>query len=376
MNYSKEIPYLASIQSRYLLNKQGSSKKTHHIELFIEQGSLEYVAGDSIGIYPENDPQIVQHILNSCDLTGDEMFENPKRHIHMTTKDFLTKKANLAKFTSKLLTNLFEQTNSQKLSEILNPENKTVLFDVLHNYEVWDLFQEFISCPINYKQLFLHILPLLPRFYSIASSSNVFPEQIDLTVSELEYTTRNHIRYGVGSRFLCHLAKINTPMIPIFVHPSNGFTLPLDPDANIIMIGPGTGIAPFRAFLQERQSIQAKGLNWLFFGERNQSYDFYYENYFRELERKNQLRLTTAFSRDQEGKIYVQDRLLEHGKEVWEWMEKNTYLYICGDAKEMSKGVDLALRKIVKLHGKMSEEKAIQHIKQWKKDKKLLLDVY
>jgi sulfite reductase (NADPH) flavoprotein alpha-component len=180
----------------------------------------------------------------------------------------------------------------------------------------------------------------------------------------------------VGSHFLCHQAAIESTPIPIYVQPSNHFTLPEDPATPIIMIGPGTGIAPFRAFLQERIASQAPGLNWLFFGERNQATDFYYADFWLELEKQGRLRLDLAFSRDQKEKIYVQHKLLEQKKSIWNWIEKGAMLYVCGDAEEMAKDVEWALKEIVQEEGKMIEEDARKFLKTMRAEKRYLLDVY
>ena len=242
-----------------------------HIALAVEQ--FPFAVGDSIGVLPENDPIVVDQIVA---ITGDGAVFDKRSNATVAFRDFLRTKANLAKCTSALL-KLFP--TSQDIA------NET--------YHLIDLLRAFSPAP-SPQELASTLLPLMPRFYSIASSPHMFPDQIHLTVASLIYQSVGGPRRGVGSHFLCHQATHTTP-IPIYVQPSNGFTLPDNKDAPIILIGPGTGIAPFRAFLQERMFLQHPGRNWLFFGERNRATDFYYDDYWLELQRQNRLRLDLAF---------------------------------------------------------------------------------
>jgi sulfite reductase (NADPH) flavoprotein alpha-component len=215
----------------------------------------------------------------------------------------------------------------------------------------------------------------MPRFYSIASSPKVFPNEVHLTVAFLQYEANGQIHTGVGSHFLCCQAEVELTPVPIYVQPSHHFTLP-DPNTAMILIGPGTGIAPFRAFLQERLATQAPGLNWLFFGERNRATDFYYSDFWLQLEKQGRIRLDLAFSRDQPQKIYVQHKILEHKKSFWDWIQQGSWIYVCGDAENMAKDVDAALQQIAREEGQLSEEDARLYIKSLRTEKRYLLDVY
>ena len=210
--------------------------------------------------------------------------------------------------------------------------------------------------------------PLLPRFYSIASSSRMHPDEIHLTV------TRH--QHGVSSRYLCRLAQPGVTELRCYVQPSRGFALPGDHNTPIVMIGPGTGIAPFRAFLQERQIHRAPGDNWLFFGERNRATDFYYEEFWRALEAEGRLRLDLAFSRDQAEKEYVQNRLYGAKRELWEWIRRGCHLYVCGDRERMAKDVDAMLQRIIQEEGGLTPEEARQALRTLRREKRYLLDVY
>ncbi|MBA3816418.1 MAG: sulfite reductase, partial [Parachlamydiaceae bacterium] len=211
---------------------------------------------------------------------------------------------------------------------------------------------------------------------SIASSMMAVGEQVHLTVSELQYETNGHQRHGICTHFLCQLAPLKENVVPIYLQASNGFTLPADSSTPIIMVGPGTGVAPFRAFLQERVAQGATGLNWLIFGECHQAFNFYYEDYWQELVNEGHLRLDTAFSRDQEHKIYVQHRLMEHGAEIFALLQKGAVFYVCGDAHRMAKDVDAALHYIAQKYGELDEPAAKAFIKQLKAEKRYLRDVY
>jgi sulfite reductase (NADPH) flavoprotein alpha-component len=200
----------------------------------------------------------------------------------------------------------------------------------------------------------------------------VYPHEIHLTVAFASFELGGQTYFGVGSHFLC----IQSALVPFYVQPSNHFTLPEDPTRPIIMIGPGTGIAPFRAFIQERLAHHAEGRNWLFFGERNRATDFYYSDYWLELEKQGRIRIDTAFSRDQAEKIYVQHRLLERKKSIWEWIQDGAILYVCGDAEQMAKDVDAALQQIAREEGQMSDEEARKFLKTLRQEKRYLLDVY
>lgn len=333
-----------------MLTKEGSSKKTYHIALDIQNAKLSFKVGDSIAILPTNNPEIVDEILHKLKATGLEEIIDPKSGQTCIFRDFLLYKANISKAS---------------FHKLLPVERTTLpLLDLVKNYQP------------HPNELCKVLLPLMPRFYSIASSQKVFPDELHLTVALAGSLVNGTFQYGVGSYFLCEQAELESTSIPIYVQPSNHFTLP-DPSAPIILIGPGTGIAPFRAFLQERIATQAAGLNWIFFGERNRDTDFYYSDFWLDLEKQNRIRLDLAFSRDQEEKIYVQHKLFEHRKAIWNWIsQKGAYIYVCGDAQKMAKDVDLTLQQIIHEEAKTNEEDARKFLKSLRLEKRYLLDVY
>lgn len=348
--YSRTNPYIAQIKERFLLTGPHSSKKTYHVVLDIEESNLTFKVGDSIGVLPMNDPKIVEQILHKLKATGDEEIFDARTNTTHTFREILTYKANISK------------VSFHKLFDV----EKTTL-------PLLDLAQHHQPAP---SELCKVLLPLLPRFYSIASSPKVYPHEIHLTVAFASSVVHGQVQLGVGSHFLCELAAVESTPIPIYVQPSNHFTLPSDPNAPIILIGPGTGIAPFRAFIQERLATQSEGRNWVFFGERNRASDFYYGDFWTDLENQGRIRLDTAFSRDQVEKIYVQHKLIEQKKTIWSWLQEGSYLYVCGDAEKMAKDVENALLQIAKEEGGMNEEEARKYLKSLRLEKRYLLDVY
>jgi sulfite reductase (NADPH) flavoprotein alpha-component len=369
--YNRTTPYLAQIKERYLLTKPTSTKQTYHISLDLSNSELLFTAGDSVAILPQNNSTLVLRILKEINYSGEEPVFDPKAKTSHSLYSFLLNKANLSKAHTRFLS--FLQERGAPLSPLL--ESKEKLHAALQSQNVLDFLRAH-PVSIHSPQEFVDsLLPLMPRFYSIASSSKIFPTEIHLTVSFLSYIQQGEKRHGVASYFLCEQALIESTPIPLYIQPSNGFHLP-SPDDSIILIGPGTGIAPFRAFLQERLAQQAKGRNWLFFGERHQATDFYYEPFFKELAHKNFLRLDTAFSRDQAEKIYVQHKLEENGASLWDWIQNGALLYVCGNAEKMAKDVDAALEQIISTHGSLSREEARLYLKRLRKEKRYLLDVY
>lgn len=371
--YSRTNPFHARIKERSVLNREGSSKKTFHITLESDCKSLPFQVGDSVAVFPENEPKLVSALLHSLQLTGSEELFDPRAKNTVPVVDYLRYKANLSKCTSSFL-KLMKERGAKELEELLAPENKNRLTECLQTHHLGDLLRIFKGSKLSVQDL-TSLLPLMPRFYSIASSPHMFPDEIHLTVASLTFSAHGETRHGVGSHFLCQMANVNETPIPLYVQPSNGFSLP-DPDASMIMIGPGTGIAPFRAFLQERVALQHKGRNWLFFGERNRASDFYYSEFFLELVKQDRLRLDLAFSRDQAEKVYVQHKLWEERASLFDWLQNGAYLYVCGDAEKMAKDVDLTLQRIVQDQGNMGEEDARNWLKKLRQSKHYLQDVY
>ncbi len=373
-------PVNATIKERFALTSSGSTKQTFHISLDLSHAPIQFKVGDSIGIYAQNDPHLVQHLIEAMKATGDEQINDPRSNKPISLWEFLSYKANLSRLTSSFLKLFYEheKIHDKKncLHRLLQTENKPLLSQYLSTHDPLDLFKEYQDVQAPLQDLCAQFGPLLPRFYSVASSQAFLKNEVHLTVALFTFTHQGEQRYGVGSHFLCHLAKLNETKVPIYVQPAHHFTLPADDNASIIMIGPGTGVAPFRAFMQERQLRNAKGKNWLFFGERNRNSDFFYEQDWNQWISSGKLKLELAFSRDQPDKIYVQHKMYENGKTLWEWLEEGAYFFVCGDAQRMAKDVEAMLQRVIQEHGKMSEEAAKSYIKTMRAHKRYLADVY
>ena len=377
--YSRTEPFIATLKERYLLSKQGSNKKTYHLTLDISNSDLDFKVGDSVGVLVENDPKVIEKTLLSLRADGDETVYQKRTQAPSALRQYLRTKANLAKIPTKIV-RLVERRHThpkkqERLRYLLQPEHKAELQKTLQGHHIWDFLDLHKESSLSAEEVVSHLLPLMPRFYSIASSPKVFPDKIHLTVAFVSFHSFHQPREGVGSHYLCKHIEPQSE-VPIYVQPSNSFTIPEDSSIPIIMIGPGTGIAPFRGFLQERTQEKTLTKNWLFFGEQKRKYDFFYEDYLRSLEKQGKLRLDLAFSRDQSKKIYVQHLLLKHGKDVWNWIANGANLYVCGDADPMAGDVNAAFVQIIKQQGKMSEIDAKAFLKDLRSKKRYLTDVY
>jgi sulfite reductase (NADPH) flavoprotein alpha-component len=357
--YDRHHPFAASIVSRHCISGTEATRETWHFVLDISGSGIQYQPGDSIGIFPHNDTEKVEAILRHLGCSGDEVVG----HTHL--RDYLLKKVNFTTPTKKLLTAL-----SHPILEAGDEALK-------HYVETHDVEETLRGTRLPYEVFIAQMSPLLPRFYSIASSQPVVGDEIHLTVARLFYHVNGKERRGICSHFLCDQARLHEKEISIFLQPTKDFRLPADNTAPIIMIGPGTGVAPFRAFMQERVHRGANPkTSWLFFGERHQKSDFFYEEYWKQLSDNQLLKIDTAFSRDQAHKVYVQDRMWEKKEELWQWLQSGATLYVCGDASHMAKDVEAMLLKIAEAEGKMSFDQARQYIKELRLSKRYLRDVY
>lgn len=380
VSYTKSNPFLATVKERYHLTLPGSKKETQHVVLDIKGSGLTYTVGDSIGIFPANPERLVHKTLKAMHVNGSESVIDKQTGQGLSIHDFLMYKANITDLSKKLLSTIAQaQTNpekKEKLQTILAEGAQEKFKAYIESHELWDALEE--NCEVSFplQELCNMLMPLLPRLYSISSSMSVVGDEVHLTVGVLKYHTNGHQRVGVCTHFLCDVVPLNVPIVPIYIQPHHGFTLPASSDEHIIMIGPGTGIAPFRAFMQERMARNAQGKHWLFFGECNRATDFFYEDFWVQLEKQGKLRLNVAFSRDQAEKIYVQHRMLEQGLELYQWLTEGAYIYVCGDASRMAKDVEATLLEIIRIHGKKDESEAKAMLKKLRTDKRYLRDVY
>lgn len=377
--YNKNNPFSARLTENTRLNREGSAKDTRHFVVDIEGSGLVYTCGDSLGVYPSNGKADVEAVLSALSATGDEPVVLPRTETAITLREALRAKLSLASPTRKSLMAFAKRAKGEekaRLETLLADENKESAAAFLAEREFIDLLEEFPSAKFTAEDFALGLRKLMPRLYSIASSPVVYPQEIHLTVAVVRYETNSRERSGVCSTFLSDRVPLNNSCLPVFVTKSH-FGLPEDESTPIIMVGPGTGIAPFRAFLQERVQKNATGKNWLFFGDQHESTDYLYGDEFEKMKADGQLdRLDLAWSRDQNQKVYVQDKMLESGATLWEWIQAGAYFYVCGDAKRMAKDVDAALHKIAQEHGGLGEEESAAFFKQLKKDKRYQRDVY
>jgi sulfite reductase (NADPH) flavoprotein alpha-component len=372
--YSRKKPYPGRLLVNRRLNSPDSEKDTRHFEISLEGSGLSYEVGDSMAIYPTNDPDLVAEVLEALNAKGDEEIAG-NRGEPTTLREALLRDYGITQPTPKFLKAIAERASAAPLlNELLDPERKQDLDTFLWGMEVIDFLVEHPSVKFE-PQEFVALLPKLqPRLYSIASSLRIFPGAVHFIVDVVKYSSHGRTRKGVCSTFLAD--RCSDSSAPIYPTASK-FRLPEDRDAPIIMVGPGTGVAPFRAFLQERQAIGARGKTWLFFGSQREKSDFFYREDFEQFMADGFLtRLDTAFSRDQAHKIYVQDRMMGASNELWEWLEEGAHFYVCGDAKRMAKDVDAALRQIVQHQGGKSVEEASKYVEKLKNDKRYKRDVY
>lgn len=377
--FNKQNPFLASIKERYWLSKTGSQRQTYHVVLDLSGSGLKYSVGDSIAIYPVNVPAVVDRTIEAMKTTKDTKIVDKHGETY-SLFEFLSRKANVTDVSRKLITETaLRQPNSAKrdhLENLMHESNREALKAYIENHQIWDFLSENSEVDFSPQELAALLMPLLPRFYSIASSQQVVGDEVHLTISRLHYYSNGHERFGVCTYYICSLAPLETPDIPIYLQANHGFTLPADLSTDIIMIGPGTGVAPFRAFMQERLHSGSSGRNWLFFGEWHQDYDYFYHEFWEDLKRQGALQINTAFSRDQEHKIYVQHRMWEEREEFFKWLEKGAILYVCGDAHRMAKDVEAMLLRIIETCGNKTEQEAKEYLKALRASKRYLRDVY
>lgn len=380
--YSKTNPFPSRLTANRLLTQPGSAKETRHLVVSLAGSGLHYKPGDSLGVFPENRAVEVAEILSRLGATGDEPVSPVmlKLPAPIPLREALASRLALAGPTRKIVEALAAKATQPdeqaKLVGLLQPEAKETLTAFLAEREYADLLAEFPSAKLTPQELVDFMRKLMPRLYSIASSPRVFPQEVHLTLAVVRYETNHRSRVGVCSTFLAERAVVGTTPVPIFVTDAH-FGLPEDATKDVIMVGPGTGIAPFRAFVQDRIASGATGRSWVFFGDQHRATDFLYEEEWTAgLAQGKIARLDTAFSRDQSTKVYVQDRMRENAAELWAWLQGGAYFYVCGDAKRMAKDVDAALHDIIAQQGGLQAAAAAEYVKQLKKDKRYQRDVY
>ena len=374
VQYSRKNPFPAPLTERVLLNGEGSSKETIHLEFDLQGSGLSYETGDALAVVPHNAADVVEAILATTGLDGASSVT--LKDGSCSLRDALTRKLDVTGISLPVLKRYHELCNNPELEALLQPENKPQLQDYLHGRELIDVLQQFPTAGLTADALVSVMRKLPPRLYSIASSPKAHENEVHLTVGVVRYDTHGRKRKGVCSTFLAEGVQ-EGDKVDVFVTPNKHFKVPADPDAPLIMVGPGTGIAPFRAFIEERQATGAKGKNWLFFGDQHYLTDFLYQTEWQGYLKDGLLtKLDVAFSRDQKNKVYVQDRMRENAAELYAWLQAGASFCVCGDASRMAVDVDTALHEIVAQQGGLSEEAAADYIKQLKTEKRYLRDVY
>ncbi|HAU5566888.1 MULTISPECIES: sulfite reductase subunit alpha [Erwiniaceae] len=369
---NKQNPYAAALATNKRLSGESSAKDIRHFEFDLTDSGLKYEAGDALGVIPVNDAELVSLLLS--ELKAD--YETPVPGFDRNLGDLLTYQFEISEPSRKLIEWVGQHTANQELLHVLQHDDKDTLANWLWGKDTLDLLQLELKRTLSVPEFVAMLRPLQHRAYSISSSSKTHPNQVHLTIASVRYHSGGRERKGVCSTYLAERVRRGEKPA-IFISPNKAFRVPANGNAPLIMVGPGTGIAPFRAFLQERQSTGAEGKNWLFFGDQHQEHDYIYEDELNGWQQSGLLtHLDLAFSRDQEEKIYVQNRMLEKGAELYAWLQDGAYFYVCGDASRMAKDVDAALYEVVRQFGGLSSERAAAYIDQLKKDKRYLRDVY
>ncbi len=360
--YTRANPFPAAIKACDNLNGAGSAKHTTHAVIDLGESGLTYNVGDSLGVYPTNCPELVEQVLEQLGLTSDE-----------DLREKLVEELNLRDATDELLELLAAATPVGAEEDAINA---LIDSDELDELDVLEVLRRAPSAKLQPDEFAATLSEVSPRLYSIASSLKAHPGEVHLTVGKATVQIGDRLHKGIASTMFSD--RLNPgDKVRVFVQPSHGFTVPPDPAKPMIMVGPGTGIAPFRAFLEERQATGAAGKNWLFFGDQHEATDFLYADQFAGMQEANLLnRLSLAFSRDQVEKVYVQDRMREHGAELWQWIDEGGYFFVCGDAKRMASDVDKALHDLIAEHGGMSADTAKAYVKQMKETNRYSRDVY
>ena len=374
VKYSRKNPYPSELNERVILNGEGSAKETIHLEFNLEGSGLEYETGDALAVVPHNAEDVVNAIIETTKLVADAPVLVKEQEY--TLKEALTSQLDVTAISLPVLKRYNEIANDTKLAAMLDPAKKTDLQAYLDGREIIDILNDFPAKEITANALVGIMRKLPPRLYSIASSPKAHPGEVHLTVGVVRYDTHGRQRKGVCSTYLSDRIALGDKA-DVFVTANKHFKIPADNDAPMIMVGPGTGIAPFRAFVEERKAVGAKGQNWLFFGDQHYLTDFLYQTEWQDYLADGVLtKLDVAFSRDQEEKVYVQDRMRENSAELYEWLEKGASFYVCGDASRMATDVDTALHEIIEKEGGKSNEEAAAYVKKLKTDKRYLRDVY
>jgi sulfite reductase (NADPH) flavoprotein alpha-component len=359
------------------LTGPGSEKDTRHHEISLESAPVTYLPGDALGIPAQNSPALVERVIQTLDANADDRVLADGRMLPLS--DALTDVYNLATPSRRLLEMLIargaedlrallDRANSERLKRYLTGWNEA--------HDVLDALEDHPTIRLTAAELVGTLRKIIPKLYSIASSQKAHPDQVDLLVVSVRYPIRGRVREGICSTWLADRWPVGALAEMYSQNQQRHFAMPESGDTPLIMVGPGTGLAPFRAFIEERRVVGARGRNWLFFGEQRRASNFFYEDQFLSYVNDRFLRLDTAFSRDQAQKIYVQHRMCEHAHDLWAWLEEGAEFFVCGDKERMATDVDAALHQIVETHGGRTPEQAREYVENLKNTKRYKRDVY
>lgn len=370
--YTRKNPLAAELTAKKVITGESSSKEVCHFEFSLGDSGEGYDAGDAINIICLNRADLVNELLLQLDLEGDIVIEEHNKSLH----DLFTEELEIRTPSKDFVIALSNKANNDELSRLVNNNDNEALNDYLWGKDIVDLLNENNDVSFNATEFIKLCKPLVARAYSISSSIKKHDNEVHLTIGSVRYSSNGRDHNGVCSTYLADVCQPGDK-VHCYFSPNKNFSVPEDQSLPMIMVGPGTGIAPFRAFLEEREVSNASGDNWLFFGDRNVSSDFIYQDEINVWQEKGLLqRLDLAFSRDQKEKVYVQDRIRENGEALFEWLEKGAYFYICGDAFRMAKDVDAALHEVIEKFGNKTVEEAIAYVNSLKKHKRYVRDVY
>jgi sulfite reductase (NADPH) flavoprotein alpha-component len=369
--YTRRNPFQATVLDKVKITGRDSDKEVYHVELSLEGSGITYEPGDSVGILASNPPALVDGILKFKGFDGSETVTINEGEFSI--QEALLNYLEITVLTRDVIQQYYERTTNPKLHEVIESEEK--LDQYLYGHDVLDLLEEF-PADLSAQELVQVLRSFPARLYSISSSQLAVGEEVHITVSRVRYSRNGRERSGACSTYLADQIEPDS-FVSVFIEKNPAFKLPESEETPVILVGAGTGVAPYRAFLQQREANNQKGKTWLFFGERRFSSDFLYQIEWQKLIKDGYLeKIDVAFSRDQEQKIYVQHRLIEKQKEIYEWLNKGASIYLCGDMKQMARDVQKALLQIFETQGGMSEEKAMEFLKKIKREKRFQTDVY
>lgn len=374
--YSRNHPFQAEVLENLNLNGRGSDRETRHLELSLEGSNLTFEPGDSLGVYPQNHPQLVEDIILAMSWDPQATVPLNKKGEEGSLREALLHHYEITVLTKPLLEQAAQLHTAPALQRLVTPESGEELKDYIKGRDLLDLLQDFAPWDVPASSLVTILRKLPARLYSIASSCKANPDEVHFTVRAVRYEAHGRDRYGVCS---VHCAERVQPgdSLPIYIQHNPNFKLPASPEVPVIMIGPGTGVAPFRSFLEEREELGVQGPSWLFYGDRHFVTDFLYQTDWQRMLKDGVLsKLDVAFSRDTEEKVYVQHRILENSRELYQWLQDGAHVYICGDEKHMAHDVHSALVTVIQQEGGMSAEEAALYLENMQQAQRYQRDVY